>query len=148
MRTLFSILSEIDAVDVPLVFKIQKQWYSIVGEDVARHSVPINIKDEVFIIAVDHPVWKTELELLKRFLIERINADYSLSCKDIKIQVSKKLIKNNYSDKKKTKKEDSVFIFEEDDIDKLRKSVDLIEDIVAKERFIKIIDIIERNKTK
>ncbi len=48
-------------------------WSDLVGEQVARYSLPTSIRDKVLVIVAYDSVWKHHLELNREALIEKIN---------------------------------------------------------------------------
>ena len=49
-------------------------WAELVGEQVARYTLPKSLKNKVLVIAAHDSVWKHHLEQLKEVLAEKINA--------------------------------------------------------------------------
>ncbi len=49
-------------------------WKELVGEQVARYTVPKSLKNKVLIIVAHDSVWKHHLEQYKEVLTEKINA--------------------------------------------------------------------------
>jgi hypothetical protein len=52
-------------------------WTELVGEQVARYTLPRSLKNKVLIISAHDSVWKHHLEQLKEVLAEKINAKRS-----------------------------------------------------------------------
>jgi|SRR5208283_2800119 hypothetical protein len=52
-------------------------WKDLVGEQVARYSVPKSLKNKVLVILAHDSVWKHHLEQLKEVLAEKINGTRS-----------------------------------------------------------------------
>jgi hypothetical protein len=48
-------------------------WKDLVGEQVARYTVPKSLKNKMLVILAHDSVWKHHLEQLKEALIEKIN---------------------------------------------------------------------------
>ena len=44
-------------------------WPSIVGADIARHAQPLSLRNNMLVVAVDHPVWLQELSRYHKPLI-------------------------------------------------------------------------------
>ena len=60
--------------------KISGEWTQIVGERMGRHAVPVKIEqDDTLVVAVDHPVWATELRLMNSRVISAISNTFSAS---------------------------------------------------------------------
>lgn len=55
-------------------------WAEIVGDDVARHAVPVGLEREVLVLRVDDPAWATQLRLLASEITERLRAVPHLEC--------------------------------------------------------------------
>jgi hypothetical protein len=49
------------------------EWKDLVGEQVARYTVPKSLKDKVLVILAHDSVWKHHLEQFKEVLKEKIN---------------------------------------------------------------------------
>ncbi len=49
-------------------------WKDLVGEQVARYTIPKSLKNKVLIIVAHDSVWKHHLEQYKEVLAEKINA--------------------------------------------------------------------------
>lgn len=49
-------------------------WKDLVGEQVARHTIPRSLKNKVLTIAAHDLVWKHHMEQLKEVLTEKINS--------------------------------------------------------------------------
>jgi hypothetical protein len=52
-------------------------WRDLVGEQVARNSQPVSLKEKVLVVAAYDSVWKHHLELNKETLLEKINGKRS-----------------------------------------------------------------------
>jgi hypothetical protein len=52
-------------------------WKELVGEQVARYTLPKSLKKKVLVIAAHDSVWKHHLEQLKEVLVEKINGKRS-----------------------------------------------------------------------
>lgn len=68
---LFSSLGIKDKIEQHRVWSI---WEQAVGPQVALHTTPIRIRNNILEIKVDHPVWMQQLQLLKPRLLVQINA--------------------------------------------------------------------------
>lgn len=55
---------------------LRNAWPKLVGEQIAKHSEPGFTKDFVLYVFVDHPGWMSELERIKRFLLQKIQSQY------------------------------------------------------------------------
>lgn len=56
-----------------VLHKVRKMWAAIVGNKIALHSEPHDIKNNKLIIYVDDPIWINELNLLKDNILEKIH---------------------------------------------------------------------------
>ncbi len=56
------------------VAQLWGEWKDIVGETIASHSFPEEIKNGKLYIKVDTPVWHQQLDLLKEELKEKIES--------------------------------------------------------------------------
>jgi predicted nucleic acid-binding Zn ribbon protein len=50
------------------------RWHLIVGEDVAEHARPVELKDAELTVQADSTAWATQLRLLQRQLLAKIAA--------------------------------------------------------------------------
>ena len=48
-------------------------WRDAVGDAVADHAEPVSLTEGVLVVAVDQPVWATQLKLLAPEVIGRLN---------------------------------------------------------------------------
>lgn len=49
-------------------------WEELVGSVIAAHTSPVRLVDGDLVVAVDDPVWATEMKFFGAELIDRINA--------------------------------------------------------------------------
>ncbi|MBI5217013.1 MAG: DUF721 domain-containing protein [Ignavibacteriae bacterium] len=49
------------------------RWSEIVGEQIARVTVPVRVEGDTLVVHVTSSVWRNELVFLKRELITKIN---------------------------------------------------------------------------
>ena len=52
-----------------------QRWEIAVGPQIAKHAKAIRVKDSVLWVAVDHPIWKSELHHRKCQILEILNAN-------------------------------------------------------------------------
>jgi len=52
--------------------RIQQEWLSIVGKEIAAHAQPVHLARGRLDISCDHDVWRAELQFLKPELLARI----------------------------------------------------------------------------
>lgn len=65
-------------------------WDEVVGELIARHTQPENIKRRKLFVGVSSTAWLNELESMKQMIIERLNTEVrSEVIKDIHFHLSK-----------------------------------------------------------
>jgi hypothetical protein len=58
----------------PLYYKILKNWENIVGEKIAKVSMPAFINKTVLYVRVANSTWRMELDFFKKDLIGKINS--------------------------------------------------------------------------
>lgn len=56
-----------------LEFRLRRQWSDIVGEQIAAHTRPEQIRFKKLLIHVRHSVWLQQLTFLKPALLQKIN---------------------------------------------------------------------------
>jgi predicted nucleic acid-binding Zn ribbon protein len=49
-------------------------WRDAVGDEVAAHAAPVSLVDGVLVVAVDQPIWRTQLAYLEPELVRRFAA--------------------------------------------------------------------------
>jgi len=54
--------------------RLRRDWPTIVGEQIARHTHPDSIRFKKLYLIADHPAWLQHLQFLKSSLIQKINA--------------------------------------------------------------------------
>ena len=54
--------------------KLLEEWESIVGPRISAVSRPIDVRGETLIIEVENPVWRNELSLLQRTILDEISS--------------------------------------------------------------------------
>lgn len=57
------------------VHSVFGRWAQIVGDDVARHSVPTSYVDGKLVVQTDSTAWATQLRLLAPTLVRRLNEE-------------------------------------------------------------------------
>lgn len=55
---------------------LKNDWGNVVGTNIADHTKPKFIKGEKLFIEVDSPIWSTQLNYLKKQIIDKINNYY------------------------------------------------------------------------
>ena len=53
--------------------QIFELWAPAVGEAIARHTYPVQLRDRTLMVSVDHPIWKKELHSNKLMVLSRLN---------------------------------------------------------------------------
>jgi predicted nucleic acid-binding Zn ribbon protein len=53
--------------------KIYEAWETCVGESIAKHSAPVEIKNYKLFVKAENAVWRYELSLRKTEIIESLN---------------------------------------------------------------------------
>ena len=53
---------------------LKQRWAEIVGEQIAGHTQPDQIRFHKLYLSVDSPPWMQELSFLKSTLLEKVNA--------------------------------------------------------------------------
>jgi predicted nucleic acid-binding Zn ribbon protein len=54
--------------------RVVEVWREVVGSVVAEHALIRSVRDGVCTVAVDEPVWATQLRYLERGVLERVAA--------------------------------------------------------------------------
>lgn len=72
------------------IYRMSKAWKEITSTAAAEHSCPDQVKSGCLYVAVDNPVWTTELGFMKAEMISRLSEKYrDLGIKDIRFTVKK-----------------------------------------------------------
>lgn len=53
--------------------RVHTAWEQIVGEELARHVVPVRLAGGVLVVRAESPAWATQVRYLTRQLLERAN---------------------------------------------------------------------------
>jgi predicted nucleic acid-binding Zn ribbon protein len=53
---------------------LEARWSEVVGDDVAAHARLVSVRDGVLTVAVDDPIWATQLRYLETVVVERATA--------------------------------------------------------------------------
>jgi predicted nucleic acid-binding Zn ribbon protein len=53
---------------------LKQHWANVVGEQIAAHTQPVQIRFHKLYLSIDSPPWMQELAFLKSELLEKINA--------------------------------------------------------------------------
>ncbi len=54
--------------------RLRERWAEVVGDQIAAHAQPDQIRFRKLYLAVDSPAWMQELAFLKPTLLEKVNA--------------------------------------------------------------------------
>lgn len=103
---------------------------SLFKESIKKHCKPIYIANNILIIAVDNPLWASEILNYKQHLLNNINKKYNNYLKDIKSKFLPKYFVEKNNDKKLTSEEK----------DFIEKQISKIEDKELKEKLSNLIE--------
>tara|TARA_B100001250_G_scaffold397546_1_gene404770 strand:- start:551 stop:826 length:276 start_codon:yes stop_codon:yes gene_type:complete len=48
-------------------------WGSIVGENVAKNAIPVNVQHGILTVKTETPAWRQELHFQKKIIVENLN---------------------------------------------------------------------------
>ncbi|MCI5071846.1 DUF721 domain-containing protein [bacterium] len=85
------------------VYKLQKNWENLVGEMMAKRSLPVRVKKDCLIIAVENQAWGQQFTLMKPVLLQAIADKLNLKFGDIRF-VSEAFDKPKLIEKARPKK--------------------------------------------
>jgi len=54
--------------------RLRENWAGVVGDQIAAHAQPDQIRFRKLFLAVDSPAWMQELSFLKPVLLQKVNA--------------------------------------------------------------------------
>jgi predicted nucleic acid-binding Zn ribbon protein len=91
------------------VIKIRKMWTEIVGEVLASHSEPVQIKGKTLWVLCDSPAWVQQVDILSLTLIPRIRQITGMRVENIETKFA---VRRDPVARKKTKR-----VFRRPDID-------------------------------
>ncbi len=63
---------EIGMDDPRRVLELERAWPALVGEQLAQHSRPVAIKDDVLVVEVDDGAWAAPLRYLSDDVVRRV----------------------------------------------------------------------------
>ncbi len=69
--------------------QITSRWTELVGEAVSLQTRPTSLQDQVLQVAVANSSWAQNLMFERRRLLQKINAELSLSLRDIRFSTAK-----------------------------------------------------------
>jgi predicted nucleic acid-binding Zn ribbon protein len=55
-------------------YYLKQHWAEVVGEQIASHTQPVQIRFHKLYLSIDSPAWMQELAFLKSELLEKVNA--------------------------------------------------------------------------
>jgi predicted nucleic acid-binding Zn ribbon protein len=55
-------------------YRVMEQWPEVVGETLARHTVPEGIRYRKLILRVDSSAWMQQLTFFKKDILDKVNA--------------------------------------------------------------------------
>ncbi|MDI6785351.1 MAG: DUF721 domain-containing protein [bacterium] len=68
--------------------KLKKKWKKIVGEEISKHIIPLQIKNKILYIKIENPIWNNEFNFLKKEIIEKVNLNMDKNIiKDIRSKI-------------------------------------------------------------
>ena len=70
-----------------LIQQVQMEWAEIVGAILAAHSKPVSLDREVLTVHVDHPVFSSELVMIRNMIIEKMERIMHKKVRDLKVKV-------------------------------------------------------------
>ncbi|MDE0117409.1 MAG: DUF721 domain-containing protein [bacterium] len=73
-EALDKVASQLKAPRPQVLKRVFAAWDELVGSVMAAHSSPVRLVDKELVVAVDDPVWATEMRFFSAELIDRINA--------------------------------------------------------------------------
>ena len=68
-------------------WQVVREWEKIVGSNIARHARAVSVDSENLFVAVDNPVWQSQLFLMKSDILNKLKS-YDVKIKDIKFRIS------------------------------------------------------------
>jgi predicted nucleic acid-binding Zn ribbon protein len=82
------------------VYRLFKEWENLVGDPASIHSSPDQINEGCLVVAVDNPVWSTEIGFRKKEILAGIKKlDDAPAVKDIRFRLKKFRFNASDSDK-------------------------------------------------
>ncbi len=70
-----AVISELGLGQKVAECRAQLAWDRAVGEQLAQHAQPMNVKRGRMEVAVSSPVWSSQLSFMKREILRRINVE-------------------------------------------------------------------------
>lgn len=120
-------------------FHVLNLWDEVVGELIAGHAQPENIKRGKLFVKVSNPAWLPELESMKRKIIERLNTEVrSKTIRDIHFSLSE-FSKPNHPAPESQHREWVDIDIDEGDLEGIKRSLVTIKDPRIRESFHRIM---------
>jgi hypothetical protein len=63
-----------------LEFRLQRHWHEIIGEPIAAHTWPAQVRFKKLYLIVENSVWLQQLTFLKPTLLDKLNAHAGAEC--------------------------------------------------------------------
>ena len=91
-------LSEILTSRVGEIYKIKQAWEKLGLKELVNNAIPFSINNGVLRIAVTHPVWKNEILINKKLLIEKTTKVSGIEIQEIKVEVNSNFFRKHKHD--------------------------------------------------
>jgi predicted nucleic acid-binding Zn ribbon protein len=69
------LVGHLTGASVAATTTIFERWAELVGDPVASHTTPRNVKEGVLTVAVDDPAWASQLRFLEADLLATLRAE-------------------------------------------------------------------------
>ncbi|MBN2642625.1 MAG: DUF721 domain-containing protein [Victivallales bacterium] len=82
-----NIINKAMSEELGLLFKLKENWHELVGDQLAKVSNPVAVRDHIVEVEVSHPAWHMEMKgPIKKNIVKKIQAEYGAElCSDIRI---------------------------------------------------------------
>lgn len=70
LKRLFKSLGTSDRI---FEFQVLSDWEKVVGKEIADHSKPIEVRQNILYLKVPHSVWRNQLFYLSDEIVEKVN---------------------------------------------------------------------------
>jgi predicted nucleic acid-binding Zn ribbon protein len=70
-----------------LLARLMARWDDVVGPAVANHVTPVAVHDDVLVVDVDQPIWRTQLGFLEADLVRQVREVTGLKIARIEARV-------------------------------------------------------------
>jgi predicted nucleic acid-binding Zn ribbon protein len=85
-----AVMAELATEAPAATVSVFSHWQAIAGDAVAQHVVPLRIRDGALVVAVDNPVWATQVRALSAALLERVAAVTDEQLDHIEVTVTRR----------------------------------------------------------